>query len=58
MNYFILVVQSLNLFAYNLLSLLFLELAVVVVEWRMLIHLTMGDTKKLLALSITMNLCS
>jgi hypothetical protein len=58
MNYFILAMQSLNLFTLNLLSVLFLELIVVVVEWRMLIYLTLGNAKRLLAISLVMNFCS
>jgi hypothetical protein len=58
MNFFILMVQSLNLFAFNVFSLLLLELAVVAVEWRMLIYLALGDAKKMLAVSLVMNLCS
>ncbi len=37
---------------------LFLELVVVVVEWRLLIAVWTGDSKKLLWLSLFMNLCS
>ena len=58
MNYFILVMQSLNLIVFNLSSILIVELVVVIIEWRLLIYSVSGSPKKLLVISLVMNLFS
>jgi hypothetical protein len=58
LNYSILIIQSLNLFRVDFFILLIFELVVVLVEWRMLIFSVLGSAKKLLMLSLVMNLCS
>jgi len=58
LNYFILVVRSLNLFQVNIFVLLILELVVVLAEWRMLLYSVSGSSKELLILSFSMNMCS
>ena len=58
LNYSILIIQSLNLFRVDFFVLLIFELVVVLVEWRMLVFSVSGSAKKLLILSLVMNLCS
>jgi len=58
MNFFISFLQGLNLFAFNFFSLLIIELAVVVVEWQMLVYSLIGDSKKFLFVSLAMNMFS
>lgn len=58
LNYSILIIQSLALFRVDFLVLLLFELVVVLVEWRLLVFTVFGGAKKLLLLSLVMNLCS
>jgi len=58
LNYSILIIQSLNLLRVDFFVLLFFELVVVLVEWRLLVFSIYVSAKKLLILSLVMNLCS
>jgi len=58
LNYSILIIQSLNLFRVDFFVLLIFELVIVLVEWRMLVFSVCESAKKLLVLSLVMNLCS
>lgn len=58
LNYSILIIQSLNLFRVDFFVLLIFELIVVLVEWRLLVFSVCGRPKKLLMLSLVMNLFS
>jgi hypothetical protein len=58
MNFFILVIQSLNLMTFNLYSIVIVELVVVIVEWRLLIYSVSESPKKLFVISLVMNLFS
>ena len=58
LNFSILIIRSLNLFRVDFFVLLIFELLVVVVEWRMLVFSVSESSKKLLMLSLVMNLCS
>ena len=58
LNYSILIIQGLNLFRVDFFVLLVFELVVVLVEWRMLVFSVTEGAKKLLVLSLVMNLCS
>jgi hypothetical protein len=58
LNYVILIIQSVGLFNINFFYLLLLELIVILVEWRMLVYVLSVSSKKLLSLSMIMNLGS
>lgn len=58
LNYSILIIQNFNLLQVDFTVLLIFELVVALVEWRMLVYSVRADTKKLLILSIAMNLTS
>jgi hypothetical protein len=58
LNFSILIIHSLNLFRVDFFVLLIFESVVVLVEWRMLVFSVYGSAKKLLMLSVVMNLCS
>jgi hypothetical protein len=58
LNYSILIIRSLNLFVVDFFVLLIFELIVVLVEWRLLVFSVCGRAKKLLMLSLVMNLFS
>jgi len=58
LNYLILIIQSLALFRVDFFVLLIFEFGVVFIEWRLLSFSAFGNTKKLLLLSLAMNLCS
>jgi hypothetical protein len=58
LNYSILIIRSLNLFRVDFFVLLIFELIVVLVEWRLLVFSVCGSAKKLLMLSLVMNLFS
>jgi hypothetical protein len=58
LNYSILVIQSLTLLRIGFWVLLFFEIIVVFVEWRLLAFTSSASGKKLLLLSTVMNLCS
>lgn len=58
LNFSILIIQSLNLFRIDFFVLLIFELVVVFVEWRLLVFSVWGSSKRLLLLSLVMNLCS
>jgi len=58
LNYLILIIQSLALFRVDFFVLLIFEFGVVFVEWRLLAFSAFGNAKKVLLLSLAMNLCS
>ena len=58
LNYIILVIQYLNLFQINMPVFFIIELLVILAEWRLLIYAINENDKKLLILSVVMNLAS
>lgn len=58
LNYLLLINSRFSLFKNNLVLVLFLEILVVVVEWRLLVFAFKEEQKRLLVLSIIMNFCS
>ena len=58
LNYLLLVNGYFSFFEINPTLILFLELAVVLAEWRLLIFALQKSPKQLLILSLAMNLCS
>lgn len=58
LNYLLLVNNYFSLLEANLILILFLELIVVLVEWRLLFFALQKEPKKLLIMSFVMNFCS
>ena len=58
LNYSILIIKSLNLFRVDFFVQLIFESVVILVEWRMLVFSVGESNKKLLILSLVMNLSS
>lgn len=58
LNYFLWVNDYFSFFKSNLLITLFLEVVVVFVEWKLLMHVLQEKSNKLLRLSVAMNFCS
>ena len=58
LNHSILIIHNFNLFRVDFTVLLIFELIVALVEWRLLVFSVSGDSKKLLILSLVMNLTS
>lgn len=58
LNYLLFVNRTLSLFEISIFVILFLELLVVLIEWRLLVFALKEKSNKLLALSIVINFCS
>ena len=58
LNYFLLVNDYFSFFKSSLLIILFLEVIVVLIEWKLLVFALQEKSKKLLVLSLAMNFCS
>lgn len=58
LNYLLLVIGYSSLFGISQIFIVFLELIVVLVEWKLLVFVLQDKPKRLLLLSIAMNLCS
>jgi hypothetical protein len=58
LNYLLLLNHYFAFIKTNLTVIVFLELLVVLVEWRLLVYAIIGKSKKLFILSLLMNFCS
>ncbi len=58
LNYLLLVNYHFSFFKSSLLIIFLLEVAIVLIEWKLLVFALQEKPKKLLALSLTMNFCS
>lgn len=58
LNYLLLVNDHFSFFKSSLLIILFLEVIIVLIEWKLLVFALQENSKKLLALSLVMNFCS
>jgi len=58
LNYLLLANDQFSFFRMSLSVILFLELLVVLIEWRLLVYTLQEKSKKMLALSLVMNFCS
>jgi len=58
LNYFLFVNDHFSFFKVNLIIILFLELVVVLAEWKLLVFALREKSNKLLILSFAMNFCS
>ena len=58
LNYFLLVNDYFSFWPRSMVLIIFLEVLIVLLEWRLLVYVRLEKTKKLLLLSALMNFCS
>ncbi len=58
LNYFLWINNYLSLISVNMSTLLIFEILIVIIEWQLLVFAIKQSSKRLFALSFTMNFCS